>query len=297
VYGRADNPVVSSGGFLIEDLEEGRTLVVTGSWTAKAEAALEGPDVDGVWLNHARGFSEPDLSFVGEWPIRRLLVLDRKITDLSPLARLGATLEELSIQAAPSTQLDLATLPHLTSLAAAWDEVKDTLHEPEALKELVVFEYDEIDLQPLAVQPRLVHIELKAAPRLESLYGVDHFALRRLHVALARGLEDIDALAHGSPSLHEVDFETCLGLYHIEGLGQLRRLRFLGISDCGRIPSLEPLANLTKLECLDAWGSTRVEDSDLSPLLRLPRLKEVRMRDRREYRPRLREIVDTLAAR
>jgi Phage Tail Collar Domain len=38
-------------------------------------------------------------------------------------------------------------------------------------------------------------------------------------------------------------------------------------------PSLGPLANLTKLECLYAWGSTRVEDSYLSPLLWLPRLK------------------------
>jgi len=86
---------VSNRGFLTEDLPEGRTLIVTGAWTAKAEAELDRSDVDGVWLNYARGFSEPDLSFVGEWPIRRLLVLDRKITDLTPLARLGGTLEEL----------------------------------------------------------------------------------------------------------------------------------------------------------------------------------------------------------
>jgi internalin A len=288
---------VRNRGFLIEDLPEGRTLVVTGSWTAKAQAALGRSDVDGVWLNYARGFSEPDLSFVGEWPIRRLLVLDRKITDLAPLARLGGTLEELSVQAAPGTPIDLATLPHLTSLAAAWDEMKGTFHQPEALKEVIVFDYDDVDLQPLAVQPSLEDVTLKVAPRLESLYGADHLALRRIKIALARELEDVDALAHASQSLREVDFETCLGLYDVESLGQLTKLQFLGISDCGRIPSLGPLANLTELECLYAWGSTRVEDGDLSPLLRLPRLKEVRMRGRREYRPRVSEIVDTLAAR
>jgi hypothetical protein len=288
---------VSNDGFVIEDLPEGRTLVVTGSWTPKAEAALGHSDVDGVWLNYARGFSEPDLSFVGEWPIRRLLVLDRKITDLSPLARLGGTLEELSFQAAPGTPIDLATPPHLTSLAAAWDEVNDTFHEPEALEEVVLFDYDEVDLQPLAVQPSLEGITLKAAPRLESLYGIDHFALKKLLVALARELEDIDALALASQSLGEVEFETCLGIYDIDKLGELAQLRFLGISDCGRIPSIRPLANLTQLECLYAWGSTRVEDGDLSPLLRLPRLKEIRMRDRREYRPRVPEITDLLASR
>ena len=282
---------------MIEDLPEGRTLVVTSSWTAEAEAALDRSDVDGVWLNYARGFSEPDLSFVGEWPIRRLLVLDRKITDLSPLGRLGRTLEELSVQAAPGTPVDLAGLPRLTSLAAAWDEVDDTLHEPEGLREIVTFDYDEVDLQPLSVQSSLENVTLKAAPRLESLYGVDHFALRKLQVALARELEDIDALAIASQSLREVDFETCLGIYDIESLSELAQLRFLGISDCGRIPSIRPLVTLTQLECLYAWGSTRVEDGDLSPLLHLPRLKEIRMRDRREYRPSVREIADLLASR
>ena len=285
-----------NGGFVIEDMPDGRTLVVTGPWTPKAERALGRADVDGVWLNYARGFAEPDLSFVREWPIRRLLVLDRKLTDLSSLARLGGTLEKLSLQAAPGAEVDLATLPHLTSLAAGWDEVRNTLHGPEALKEIVVLEYDEIDLQPLAVQPSLEHINLKAAPRVESLYGLDQFALRQLQVALARELEDIDSLVHAR-GLNELAFETCLGLYDIEALGELAQLRFLGISDCGRIPSLGPLANLTELECLYAWGSTRVEDGDLSPLLRLPRLKEIRMRDRREYRPRVSEVVETLAAR
>jgi internalin A len=288
---------VTGDGFVIEDHPEGRTLVVTGSWTAEAEAALDRSDVDGVWLNYARGYSEPDLSFLGEWPIRRLLVLDRKITDLAPLGRLGQTLEELSVQAAPGTPVDLAGLPRLTSLGAAWDEVHDTFHEPEGLREIVIVDYDEVDLQPLSVQPSLETITLKAAPRLETLYGVDHFALRKLHVGLARELEDIDALALASQSLREVDFETCLGIYEIEGLGELGQLRFLGISDCGRIPSIRPLENLTRLECLYAWGSTRVEDGDLSPLLQLPRLKEIRMRDRREYRPRVREIADVLASR
>jgi len=69
---------VRGKGFVIEDRPEGRTLVLTGPWTAEAETAMERVDVDGVWLNYARGFSEPDLSFVGEWPIKRLLVIDRK---------------------------------------------------------------------------------------------------------------------------------------------------------------------------------------------------------------------------
>jgi len=51
---------------------------------------------------------------------------------------------------------------------------------------------------------------------------------------------------------------------------------------------------LTLLECLYAWGSTRVEDGDLSPLLTLSRLKEIRMRDRPEYQPKLAAVEDQL---
>ena len=94
---------------MIEDRPEGRILVVTGPWTAEAEEAVRRQDVDGVWLNYARGYCEPDLSFVDEWPIKRLLVLDRSVTDLEPLSRLGATLEELSFQVAPGTRVDRST--------------------------------------------------------------------------------------------------------------------------------------------------------------------------------------------
>ena len=73
-----------SHGFTIEDLPEGRTLVVTGPWTAGAVTALGRDDVDGVWLNYTRGFSEPDLAFLESWPIRRLNVLDPNLTDLEP---------------------------------------------------------------------------------------------------------------------------------------------------------------------------------------------------------------------
>jgi hypothetical protein len=40
-----------------------------------------------------------------------------------------------------------------------------------------------------------------------------------------------------------------------------------------------------------------VVDNDLSPLLALPELVEIRMRDRRDYKPKVREIRELLEAR
>jgi hypothetical protein len=45
------------------------------------------------------------------------------------------------------------------------------------------------------------------------------------------------------------------------------------------------------LETFCAWGSTRVLDADLTPLTRLRRLKEVRMRNRRAYEPHVGDVV------
>ena len=43
-----------------------------------------------------------------------------------------------------------------------------------------------------------------------------------------------------------------------------------------------------------AWGSTRILDADLSPLLSLPRLTELRMKSRREYKPSVKEVQSEL---
>ncbi len=276
---------------MIEDEPEGRTLVVTGRWTAAAEAAVQREDVDGVWLNYARGYSEPDLSFLDAWPIKRLLVIDRSLTDIAPLSRLGVSLERLSFQAAPGTAVDLAAFPHLGDVGAAWEDVRETLYAPEYLQRVTLFDYDEIDLQPLAVQPALQEIQLKVAPKLETLDGVAGFpTLAALTIQAARELHGLADLVSLAPTLRRLVFEACLDLGDLEAVGELSELRFLGISDSGSISSLDPVGSLTLLERLYAWGSTRIEDGDLSPLLRLAHLSEIRMRDRRDYRPRLADV-------
>ena len=101
---------------------------------------------------------------------------------------------------------------------------------------------------------------------------------------------DLTAVESAATTLRSLDFEACLDVYEIEPLSRLGELRYLGISDCGLIPSLHPVGEPAMLERLYAWGSTRIENADLSPLLRLSQLSEIRMRDRRDYRPRLSEV-------
>lgn len=278
-------------GFVIEERPEGKTFVVTGKWTQKAERALTNGGVDGLDLNYARGFAENDLQFLGNWPVKRLLVLDRTLTDLSPIARLASTLGELHLQPAPNAKIDLEPFKQLTMLSANWKEVSDTISHVRELRHVIVLGYGGVNLSLLSSNELLETVVLKVAARLESLDSVADFpGLSKLSVMAAPRFRDVADIAAAKGTLLELEFEQCRRLDSISGVEELQMLRWLGISDCRDIDSIRPLASLRNLEVLYAWGNTRIVDGDLSPLSELPHLREVRMRDRREYRPRLTEV-------
>jgi internalin A len=276
---------------VIEDMPEGRTLVVTGRWGKAAESALGRSDVDGVWLNYARGYAEPDLSFVDAWPIKRLLLIDYSLSDLSPLEQLGESLEQLSVDASPTASLDLSAFPRLRDLFGPWELVRETLDRPTHLEKLVTTDYGGADLKPLTMQPSLQRITLKVARELETLDGAAQLpTLTSLWIQGAHRLHSLDALTSSAPTLREFKLEGCRRLTAIEPISELTELRVLGLSECGELPSFAPLASLARLETLIAFGTTRVADGDLSPLLGLSHLREIAMRTRPSYKPSLTDL-------
>jgi hypothetical protein len=286
------------GEYVFEEEPEGRTLVVTGPWSDAAAQALARGEADGLVLNYARGFSGGDLEFLdGELGVRRLDLLDRGISDLRPIARLGDSLEELSVQAAQDAELDLAALPQLRTLAGEWELIRDTLASLDGLQSLVTWRFDEVDLHAFRDHLGVQRLTIKEAPYLESLSGVGGLPeLAVFGVVLAGKLSDLSDVSALADSLREFELEDCPAIGAIDDVEPLVNLRFLGFSDCGEIDSLAPVAALEQLEVLYAWGSTQIVDGDLSPLVRLPRLKEIRMRSRRGYKPSVPDLVSALSA-
>jgi hypothetical protein len=288
--------MTASGDYVFEDEPEGRTLVVTGPWSDAAAQALVRGEADGLVVNYARGFAGSDLDFLHEGlGVRRLNVLDRGIADLGPLARLADSLEELSVQPAQGAELDLAALPHLRAIVGEWALIRDTLSSVDSLQSVITWRFNEVDLHAFRDHVGLQRLTIKEAPYLESLAGVgDLPELAALGIGLARKLNEISDVVGLASSLQEFNLEACSAISAIDDIEPLANLRLLGFSDCGDIESLAPVAALDELEELYAWGSTRIVDGDLSPLAQLPRLREIRMRDRRAYKPR---VADLVAAR
>lgn len=283
---------MSDSAYIFEDTPEGRSLVVTGRWSEAAERALERGEADGLVLNYARGFSGGSLDFLdARWPLRRLRVLDRSIVDLDPIGRL-AGLEELSVQAAAEAVLDLEPLPRLRSVSGEWALIGRTLSAVAELESVITWMFGDVDLHAFRDHVALKTLTIKDAPYLESLAGLGNLPdLAALTIFGAWRLHEIGEVGELSDSLRELKFEGCPRIDSIEVVESLVGLRFLGISEAGDIASLAPVRSLAQLETFYAWGSTRILDGDLSPLAQLPQLKEIRMRNRRGYKPPVGELA------
>jgi hypothetical protein len=279
-------------GYRIEAGDDGNTLVVTGPWSDSAGHALAFGRADGLNLNYALGFKNTDLAFLREWPLKRLWILARTVKDLAPVYRLSATLETLSVQSAPSATLDVAALPELLTLAASWGQVRSTVAEAPQLEDLFILSYTEADLSALRWNSSLRRLRFNDRPSLTSLAGIEVLRhLQELGVYLAP-LDNLEPLRGLDLALEELHVESCR-VHDLGPIEDLTTLRVLNASECGEIASLRPLLRLTELEEVLLFGTTRVVDDDLAPLARLPKLRELRMRSRRTYRPSV-EHIQTL---
>jgi hypothetical protein len=193
------------------------------------------------------------------------------------------------------TRVDLSALPHLRSLSCDWDQVADTIGHASGIDDLYLGSYNEPDLTPIAHLTALTSLRMKDRPALRSLDGVESMpVLARLGIYLAP-LEETSALARiGSPVLADLALEACRGITSLSDLSGLAGLRRLNIGDGGDVESLQPLSDLRHLELLYLFGSTTVVDGDLTPLLCMPPMRDLRMMNRRHYRPSVQEVEKSL---
>jgi hypothetical protein len=119
--------------------------------------AVDSGVADRVVLDYALGYNEPDLSFLRHLPIRELVILDRRITDLTPVHTLAAKLELLHLTVDPTVRVDLTALPNLRDLQTNWTQVTETVSAHGRLRRL-----RELRMQNRRHYPPSVH-DLKAA--------------------------------------------------------------------------------------------------------------------------------------
>lgn len=283
-------------GYSLEQTAEGVRLFVNGPWNKEMESLVQNGRIHELVLNWAHGFSEPDLEFLRPWPLPRLLVTARWITDLSPITRLGGHLTGLSLPAvhlSSAGTLDLTQLARLTSLSVSWTLIKDQTCALAPVTDLYLESYSPHDLTPLAAAKSLTRLRMKQYPQLRTLDGLTTFdRLKTLEIFLAPKLEDVSAFrtAPAAQTISELHLDTCKKIPTFGDVSLVKNVRVLSLANSGDFPSLAPLAGMPKLQELYLYESTRIVDGDLSPLLTLPQLQRLSIANRRHYSPQVSEI-------
>jgi len=103
--------------------------------------------------------------------------------------------------------------------------------------------------------------------------------------------------ASAPKNLRRLDLQSCRGVSTLDEIGRLTRLTHLNIAESGDFASFAPLANLRHLITLHAYGTTGVVDGDLSPLLGLTELTDLRLKNRRYYHPPVKIIEEQIQRR
>lgn len=285
--------------FVIETgYDGGKDLVVTGEWTSEAQQALEAGLADRLVLNYARGFWPQPLDFLRGLPLRKLVLLDRSVTDLHAIYSLAPTLTELRVQSDQKATIELERLPMLRTLAASWPQIQGSIAYAPQLEDLSVPSYAEPDLSALTVLPALASLVMKQRPRLCSLAGLEALPrLRHLGVHMARELDDVSALSLTTSRLETLQITASKGLTEVSPIASATALQFLELSEGGELPSALPFAGLRKLKRLYLFGSTKISDGDLNPILELPELRDFRIMNRRHYTPSNDEVQAAIQRR
>jgi hypothetical protein len=250
--------------------EFGREAVLSSPWSPKDADAIRRSGVRRLRL----ALNADDMGYLGELDgIEEVQIVGLKsdggVATLPGLPVLG--LETYS-----DDRIDFTAFKQLERLAYNWRPGGETAFSVATLKSLRVSGYPASNLAPLSELVRLKGLRIANTRRLVSLDGVEALpALTVLSLRDDQRLSDIGALALMSHSLQELQLQVCHKFNDISSIRRHHDLKRLSLIDCGHIPSLAPLADLAHLEEFYFYGTTYIEDGDMTPLLGMPSLRRV----------------------
>lgn len=224
-----------------------------------------------------------DLGFLSEFPMLRYLEIRRVKGVLAESLRSLSNLRGLWIES-PASGIDFGWFPWLEIFGGEWHRDHRNVGSAPELRRLCVHKFRPAsrDLSEFAGAFRVEELEL-VETGIASLSGIEEMEdLRYVSVAYAPKLESLDALAARRLGVREIEIESARRIASYRPLAAIPRLRRLVLVKCANMPDLAWMRGMEYLDRFVFVEST-VESGDLTPLLRLPRLREASLDDKRHY--------------
>jgi len=227
--------------------------------------------LEGITISALKGFKLPDLSFLLRFPaVEHLTILQAEMLDISAIATLK-DLKYLQMTGAPKQSVNFANFPHLRELRVQWWPELRFVGTLASLRTLSLSHYKptSCDLSALPEIPRLEELNLVQSRKLV-LSGIGRFSrIKKLSAYYLPALRDLSPLSSfASGAMESLEFGNCPKIANHDEVRVIRSLKRLAFNQCGEIPSLAFLNELTALESFSFVG-TNIVDGDLRPCLRL----------------------------
>jgi hypothetical protein len=282
----------------VEAAADGLKAIARGAWSSADTEEMLRRGVTRLEFNQGRGYGARRLpNLDGLESLTELTVVNWSLESIKEIENLRL-LESLVLETYAPDAIDFRSFPLLETLRLEWRSGAETIFGLSHLRHLSINGYPFADLDPLRPMTDLEALRIGNAKRLTSASGLVGLAgLRELYFVDAPRLSDIDDVSRSSAPLILLDCNYCAKLGSIDSVRSRSDLRGVLLVDSGRIASLRPLHGLPNLEEVLFYGSTVIEDGDMTPLLSLPRLERVAFQDRREYSHSNAEIERQIRAR
>jgi hypothetical protein len=278
-------------------------LVLTGPWTHDVAKAMRKAGLKDLRLSHYTAWRDKSIEFLRDVPfLERLDLWAVGIRDVSPLYLL-ANLKCLSLNMVTAAitfhhfpelqdlriagyrrEIPFASLPALQRVDLGnWNaSLYSEVFHAKLLRRLSISGYTGRDLSQFHELESLEELGLGASP-IERLTGASKMPrLRRLALTLVNRLQDLSGL-EDCRSLTHLSIEKAKILGKIDAISKLNDMQELGLSDCPRLESIQPIRGLSKLRVIHMSHTTRVADGNLSVLKILPQLQHASFVDRPTY--------------
>lgn len=284
--------------YFIDDAENdlGRCLVLKSTWSDDLIDIIRSENISALRLSESMGWYGKELTFLEKLKglgLRGIEVYAKGVKDLTPLTFLS-DLESIGLQCEFTIAPNFSNFKSLKIFKLFWREKAKTIFDCSDLKLLNIVNYPFDTLQDIREMAGLERLQL-TSKKLVSLSGVEN--LHSLKIIDFMSCPKLASLAGVEKclKLHTIELEACKSINDISCFGELTNLTNLTLADCGKIKSLQPLANCYLLEQLMFFGDTNIEDGELTFILRLPSLKKILFSNRRHYSHKREQITKLLS--
>ena len=288
---------MTNSSYFLTDAEDGfgHCLVLKTSWSAELIDVIRNRDISVLRLTEAMGWNDIEVSFLNDLNdvgLRGVEIYSWDVKDISPLQCM-TDLEYLGLQCDFNKAPDFSEFKKLRFCKLNWRPKAKTIFSCTNLESLNISSYPEDNLKPLENNVNLKSLQI-ISRKLTSLSGIN--ALKNLNELILSDCSKLNSIddIEKSENISVLYFNSCKKIDDISVLSKVHNIKKLVLDNCGDIDSLKPLVQCKKLETISFTGDTRIKDGDLSPLLKLPKLKNIFFNNKKNYSHNRESIVSII---